>query len=246
MNKNEIIEEFIDGNLTDKEYQELKILKDTDPNFNKDIVLRAEINTAIRDINYMELRELLNDNNQIQDWTSVKNKSQYKVLKTWLFAAASFSLLLVVSGIWFIISNKPFSNENQLASKYYKSVHPIMLVRSVNKNTDNSSIIDFKLIQQNDWTNALTYFKSLDNQISAKFYSGICYIELKQYSKAIDSFEYIIKNNDNLFVEQAKWYLGLIYLMNNQKNQAIDQFEKISDSASYYSNQAKEILKSIK
>ena len=94
-------------------------------------------------------------------------------------------------------------------------------------------------------SNALKYFKSLDNQITSKFYSGVCYIELEQYSEAIESFEYIINDNDNLLVEQAKWYLGLIYLMNNQKNKAIDQFEKISDSTSFYSNQAKEILKSI-
>lgn len=245
MDKNLKIEEFIDGNLTDKEHQEFIILKDTDPDFNKDIVFRAEINNSIRDINYMELRELLNDNNKIQDLTSKKNKSQQKILKTWLFAAASFSLILVVSGLWFILSNKPFSNENQLVSKYYKPVHPIMLVRSVEVNTDNNSIIDFNLIQQNDWTNALKYFKSLDNQITAKFYSGVCYIELKQYSEAIESFEFIINDNDNLFVEQAKWYLGLIYLMNNQKNQAIDQFERISYSSSFYSNKAKEILKYI-
>ena len=150
MDKNIKIEEFIDGNLTDKEHQEFIILKDTDPDFNKDIVFRAEINNSIRDINYMELRELLNDNNKIQELTSQKNKSQHKILKTWLFAAASFSLILVVSGLWFMLSNKPFSNENQLVSKYYNPVHPIILFRSVEASTDKSSIIDFNLIQQND------------------------------------------------------------------------------------------------
>ena len=244
MDKNKKIEDFIDGNLTDKEYQEFLILKDTDPDFNKDIALRAEINNAIRDINYMEFHKLLIDQGNKQELTSRTIKFQHRILKTWHLAAALFALILVVGGLWFILSNKPFSKE-RLVSKYYKPAHPVLLIRSVEENTDAPLIEDFNFNQQNDWTNALKYFNSLDNQITAKFYSGVCYIELKQYSKAIDSFEYVINDDDNLFVEQAEWFLGLIFLMNNQMNQAIDQFDMISNSESHYSNQAKEILKSI-
>ena len=53
----------------------------------------------------------------------------------------------------------------------------------------------------------------------------------------------MVYDKDNLFVEQADWYLGLIYLMNNQKSKAIDQFNKISNSDSFYSDQAIDILK---
>jgi len=241
MDKNLKIEEFIDGNLTDKELQEFLILDETNPDINKDIAFRTEINNAISDINYMELHKMLINQGKNQELTSKKIKFQHKILKTWYFAAASFSLILVVGGLWFMLSNKPFSKE-RLMSKYYKPVNPVLLVRSVEVNTDAPLIKDFNPNQQNDWNNALEYFSSLDNQITAKFYSGVCYIELEQYNKAIDSFEYVINDNDNLFVEQAEWYLGLIFLMNNQKNLAIEQFEKISDSKSYYSNQAKEIL----
>lgn len=244
MDKNIKIEDFIDGNLTDKEHQELLILKDTDPDFNKDIALRAEINNAIRDINYMELHKLLIDQGRNQELTSQTIKFQHRILKTWHLAAASFALILVVGGLWFILSNTPFSKE-RLVSKYYKPVHPVLLVRSVEENTDAPIIEDFQFNQQNDWTKALKYFSSLDNQITANFYSGVCYIELEQYNKAIDSFKYVINDNDNLFVEQAEWYLGIIFLKNNKMNQAIDQFDKISNSESHYSSQAKEILKYI-
>ncbi len=242
MDNNLKIEEFIDGNLTEKELQELMILTESNPNFKKDVVFRAEVNDALRDKRYAELRKLLNERSNNMASSSNKFWFQNELLKTWHLAAASFSLLLVVGGLWYILSNKPFSTE-RLVTKYYKPAHPILQIRSAEMNTDDALKEAFSFYKQNDYTNALKYFNSLDNQITAKFYSGVCYIELEQYNKAIDSFEYVISDRDNLFVEQAEWYLGLIYLMNNQKNQAIDQFEKISDSDSYYSNQAEEILK---
>ena len=118
-----------------------------------------------------------------------------------------------------------------------------MQVRSLEVNSDEAFREAFQFYQQNDFKNALKYFNALDNQITAKFYSGICYIELEQFNYAIESFEFVINDRDNLFVEQAEWYMGLIYLMNNQKGEAISQFNKISTSESYYANQAKEILK---
>ena len=117
-----------------------------------------------------------------------------------------------------------------------------MQIRSVELNTNSALNEAFAYYKIKDYNNALSYFNSLENQITARFYSGICYIELENYDKAIESFEFVIEDNDNLFIEQADWYLGLIYLMDNQKSEAIMQFEKISASDSYYVKQANDIL----
>jgi tetratricopeptide (TPR) repeat protein len=151
-------------------------------------------------------------------------------------------LILVVGGLWYILSNKPYSAD-RLIGKYYKPAQPILQVRSMEFTGDDILKEAFNLYQQNNFENALKYFNALNNQIIAKFYSGICYIELGQFSKAMESFEFVVNDADNLFVEQAEWYLGLIYLMNNQKSEALDQFARISESGSYYSDQAKEIMK---
>lgn len=242
MDKNIKIEEYLDGNLSDKELQDFLKLRAGDPGFSAEIFLRAEINEAIKDKNFIEFRKLLDENTKQTNPSFTKLSFQRELLRTWHLAAASFSLILVVGGLWYILSNKPFSTE-RLVSKYYKPAHPILQVRSVEANTDDALKEAFNFYQQNDYTSALKYFNSLENQITAKFYSGVCYIELEQYNKAITSFEFVINDKDNLFVEQAEWYLGLIYLMNNQKGQAVSQFKKISSSESYYSNQAIEILK---
>lgn len=241
MEDNINLEDYIDGTLERSEVERYNHLLIRDSELSFELELRREVNDAIRDKNFMDLCDKLNQ--QFNQGTSGSYFNiQRDVLKTWHLAAASFALILVVGGLWYILSNKPFSTE-RLVSKYYKPAHPILQIRSLEVNSDDALKQAFNYYQQNDYTNALKYFNSLDNQITAKFYSGICYIELEKFSKAIDAFEYVITDKDNLYVEQAEWYLGLIYLMNNQKNLAIKQFEKIAGSTSYYANQAKEIIK---
>jgi hypothetical protein len=239
------IEDYLDGNLKGKEEEEFMSILENKPSLKHELNLRLDVNEAIRDKGMLELREKLERQNK-------KHLSNYSfinvsrdLVKSWHLAAASFSLILVVGGLWYILSNKPYSTE-KLVNKYYKPAHPILQVRSVDFNSDDALKEAFNYYRQNDFVNALKYFNSLDNQITARFYSGICYIELEKFSKAIESFEYVVNDKDNLFVEQAEWYLGLIYLMNNQKANAIQQFEKISNSKSYYAKQAVDILKYLK
>lgn len=234
------LEEFIDGNLHEEEFQRILTQQNLDPEFANEITLREEVNDALRDKSFMDFRQLLQSQ---MDQSASRNQIIHKeILKNWHLAAASFVLILVAGGLWYILSNKPYSTE-RLVSKYYKPAHPILQVRSVELSSDDALKEAFSYYQQNDFANALKYFTTLDNQITAKFYSGVCYIELEQFDRALKSFEYVTNDKDNLFVEQAEWYIGLIYLMNNQKAQAIEQFNKISGSESYYSNQAEEILK---
>jgi len=236
------IEDFLDGNLIGKELSMFISQKELDKELAKEIELRFEVNELIKDKGFFELREKL----ELQRNETYVNSSLIKfrkdLFKTWHFAAASFALILVVGGLWYILSNKPYSTE-KLVSKYYKLAHPLLQVRSAEIKTDDALATAFKYYKDNDFNSALKYFNSLENQMTAKFYSGVCFIELEQYNEAIDSFTSVINDNDNLFVEQANWYLGLIYLMDNQKNKAIEQFVKISKDENYYTSQAKEILK---
>jgi len=236
------LEDFLDGNLSNEELDLLLKELETNKELSSEMLLRLEVNQLIKDKGFHELQSKLHllMNSTGENNTMLNLGREF--LKTWHLAAASFALVLVVGGLWYILSNKPQSTE-QLVNKYYKPAHPILQIRSVEANKENAMDQAFKFYRENDFNNALTYFKTLENQITAKFYSGVCLIELQQYSQAIESFVFVINDNDNLFVEQSEWYLGLIYLMDNQKDLAIKQFEKISSENSFYSAQANEILK---
>ena len=239
---NKQVEDFLDGNLIGKELSFFISQKELDKELSREIDLRFEVNELIKDKGFFELREKLDLKRNESYINSSVIKFRKDLFKTWHFAAASFALILVVGGLWYILSNKPYSTE-KLVSKYYKPAHPLLQVRSAEIKTDDALATAFRYYKENDFTSAIKYFNSLENQVTAKFYSGICFIELEKYDQAIESFAAIVNDNDNLFVEQANWYLGLIYLMDNQKSKAIEQFNKISKEESFYSAQASEILK---
>ena len=244
MNKYTYIEDYIDDDLNEDELKSFLDEAKEDKIMASELNLRMEINNVIQDKGFNELKDIL----EKQKITNRKNRSSIgirrEVMKTWHMAAASFALVIVAGGLWYILSNKPYTTE-KLVGKYYKPAQPIGQVRG--QATGNETLTKaFDLYKQNDYNDALNYFSSLDNQITSKFYSGICYIELKKYDDAINSFKAVVNDNDNLYVEQADWYLGLIYLMNNQKKAAISQFNKIAVSDSYYADQAKEIVKYIR
>ena len=241
-NSNQQIEDFLDGNIIDKELILFLKEKETDMELAREIDFRLEVNEAIRDKDLLELRDKLEQQKGQNSVGYPFTNFRKDLLKTWHLAAASFALILVVGGLWYILSNKPYSTE-KLVTKYYKPAHPILQIRSADASGDNALNEAFKFYKLNDYSNALNYFVKLENQITARFYSGICYIELEEFEKAIESFNFVVYDKDNLFVEQADWYLGLIYLMNNQKAQAVDQFNKISASESFYADQANDILK---
>jgi len=241
-NSQQQIEDFLDGNLIDKELSLFLKQKKVDTDLANEVEFRLEVNEAIRDKDLLELREKLEKQKGQNSVGYPFSHFKKDLLKTWHLAAASFALVLVVGGLWYILSNKPYSTE-KLVTKYYKPAHPILQIRSAEASGDNTLNEAFKFYKLNDFSNALNYFVKLENQITARFYSGICYIELEEFEKAIESFNFVVYDKDNLFVEQADWYLGLIYLMDNQKSKAVDQFNKISASESFYSDQANDILK---
>ncbi len=238
---NHLIEEFLDGNLKSKGIQLFLQQKEKDSLFAEEYAIRLEINEAIQDKDLIEFRKMLDDQRNRFAKKSPYLKARRDVLKSWHLAAASFSLVVVAGGLWYILSNQSASTD-KIVSKYYKPASPINQVRSAKMNTEESMKEAFSLYRENNFESALLYFNTIGNQITAKFYSGICYIELKDYNKAIESFKYIVEDNDNLFVEHSEWYLGIIHLMNNQTDEAIVQFNKISTSDSHYADQAKDIL----
>jgi hypothetical protein len=236
------IEDYLSGYLSKKEIESFKKELLTNSELKDETKLRKEIDEALRDKNFMELRQILNNASKVKARQSQSMSFRNEVFRTWQIAAASLIFILLAGGLWFMLSGKTYSSD-RLISKYYKPAHPVMQLRSVEFGSDDALKEAFSYYQQNDFVNALKYFSSLENQVTAQFYSGVCYIELEQYQKATASFEFVIDDKDNLFIEQAEWYIGLIHLMNNDKDKASEQFSKIAKTESFYSDQADEILK---
>jgi hypothetical protein len=59
------------------------------------------------------------------------------------------------------------------------------------------------------------------------------------------AFNNVIKQADNLFIEQSQWNIGLCYLGRNENEKAIKQFRRIVEQQGYYQKQAEKLLKKL-
>jgi len=162
-----------------------------------------------------------------------------------IFAAAAAVVLVLLSVSAIFLLPQRTTNE-KLFAMYYDSDKPIRVTRS----GDDNLVEALRYYQQKDYLGAIGLFDEIlvtdPENAAIRFYVGISFIETSQYEKAIESFQYIIDENDNLYIEPAQWHLGLCYLKNDQMDKAQEQFKRIaSDERNYYKEDADEILEEI-
>lgn len=165
--------------------------------------------------------------------------------KYW-YAAASLLLIALVAGSLILINPGGYSPE-KLFKMYYKSGETIGVSRSGNGNMVEALLF----FSKNDFQAADGLFNKIlandPKNFAVMYYSGISNIEMENYSKAIQMFESIIQDGDNLYIENAEWYLGLSHLIAGNADQASKIFESIASTPDhYYAKDAKSILEKIK
>jgi tetratricopeptide (TPR) repeat protein len=164
--------------------------------------------------------------------------------KYW-YAAASILLIAIVAGSLILLNPGGYSPE-KLFKMYYKSGETIGVSRSGNGNMVEALL----LFSKNDYQAADGLFDKIlindPRNFAVMYYSGISNIEMKNYPKAIQMFEAIISDNDNLYIENAEWYLGLTYLASENVGQASKIFKEIAATPEhFYTKDAKSILEKI-
>jgi len=180
------------------------------------------------------------------------NLSSRKVVKViqftrkYWYAAASLLLIALVAGSLVLINPGNYSPA-KLFKMYYKSGETIGISRS-----GNGSVVEALLyFSKGEYQTADGLFDKILNydpqNYSVMYYSGISNIEIKNYPKAIQMFESIIQDGNNLYIENAEWYLGLSYLVAGNIDKSNKLFESIASSPDhYYAKDAKSILEKIK
>jgi tetratricopeptide (TPR) repeat protein len=84
------------------------------------------------------------------------------------------------------------------------------------------------------------------DNIALRFYNGISYIETEKYDEAIKSFNLILENKDNLYIEHAEWYLALCYLKKEDVDEARKQLLRIANEEDgFYKEDAQKILEKL-
>ncbi|MDP4184605.1 MAG: hypothetical protein Q8862_05520 [Bacteroidota bacterium] len=218
------------------------------PGLEEEVNLYDEINQAIAESDVMDLRAKLEDIRGIEEQKpKTRGISRFlHVRNSWKVAAACVVVSLALSGTMQYFS---YQGTGDLYGEFYSKYQPSGVFRS---GSASESVLVKALQKYNEqrYNEALSLFKIVirqnANDPTGNFYTGMSYQELKQYQKAIYHYDKVIRNQDNLFVEQAQWYMGLCLLQTNDKKRAAYVFGKIAEGDGYYSQKANKILYKIK
>lgn len=243
----EMIEKYIDGELTGKELLNFKDLLSTNNDIKRDYNLSIEINNSIIEDDVMALRETMDY--IYQEEFEVKRTPPVFTKRKFYYAAASAALLIATGGLVQRLINPDLDN-NAVFEKYYAPYDVTVTYRSGNTEVDRLLLNALECYEEKDFEHALILFEEVletrENDIAVSLYSGISYMEEAKYQKATKSFNHIISHNDNLFIEQAKWYLAMCYLKTENTLKAKNVLNEIIKEESYYSEQATKVLKDLK
>jgi len=241
----EWIDNYVDGELDDAGRKNFE----AELSVNRDLALEYRLE---KDLNNILAQDDLLDQKAkcllAQNELNLSSKKFVKVVqltrKYWYAAASVLLIALITSGL-FLVNPGGYSAE-KLFKMYYKSGETIGISRSGNVNMVEA----LRYFTKNDFQTAEGLFDEVlakdPQNIAVMYYSGISNIEIKNYPKAVQMFESIINDNDNLYKENAEWYLGLTHLAAGQIDQANSIFRKIALAPGhYYSNDAKSILEKL-
>ncbi len=102
-------------------------------------------------------------------------------------------------------------------------------------------------INKGKWKQALQRLQEITNQypndVNARFYSGLCYFNLQQYSEASIQFSTCLQLEFSNFNEESTWYLAHSKFSKGEKKEAKELFELIRNQKGFYAKQAEKVLK---
>ncbi len=238
----ELLERFIDNDLNPEERSAVKKLIALDPNLSKELKLRIDVNKALMEKDIMKLRSDLRMIHAASQ-KSRSGKVLQLVTRNWHLAAASIVIFIMIGS--FLLTNLNNTSSDRIYEKYYALEDAVITSRS--GNIENSQLsIALDKFQNKEFVEAIALLSPMDENQMAQYYLGLSFMEMEQFSDANQSFQKLLDQKDNIFIDQVKWYKALCLLKMNEKEAASLLFSSILEDNNLYAENAGAILKRIK
>ncbi len=247
MDKEELINGYFLGSLSESQSAELERLRETDTDFAADFEFERELQSTLKKKERQEIKSLFSnlDIEAVTDSEDSRPKeTETKVIsiRPWLVAASVIFLLGL--GSWLLFFNNPDFNTDQLYAAnfapYENVVHPI----ERGEQLEDLSTRAFTAYEDEDYSLALELFKELQVQQTdpyIAFYKAIVLMQLEKHQEAIPLLEGYIENDGQL-KDRATWYLALAYLKQNDVAESKTQLEKLVEMGSFKKEASQKLL----
>lgn len=220
-NQQELIDRFLQKDLNQQELNDFMEKLNSDISFAEEVDLQRIVTKGIELEGVNNLRQRLSAIHQKVKAEQQENKTATKVIpiKQWAAVAAAVIILLFAGyNFW----NSASAKEDVYA-KYYELYQPDFSTR--NQETDQANAE--KAYREGDFENVIELLQKVKNESggNARILLGLgnAFLKTSNYQAATESFEEIIKSENELYIDQARWYLALTFL----KQGDVDSCRKI-------------------
>ena len=248
MDKNKhLISKYLEGEMDPIEATGFEEALERNPELKEELDLFREVEHAIADTEVLDLRAQLDEIHEelSPQLEKLTRKSSKRVLR---YAVAASIAVFISLGTYSLFFKK--MNNTKIVSEFYKPYDVTLVNRSANAHISPLLREALYKYENRQYKAAIGLFQEIleiNPQMTASYlYSGISYLEIKEFVNAEESFQAVIDHDDNLYMEQADWYLGIVYLLTDQKEKARVQFQKIKADDGYYRDEAAKILRKLK
>ncbi len=235
MDKDVLIQKYLQGTLSKKEEQLFEEYRHNDPSFAKGIPFYEKLHYAFAKADYEQTKS------QLQSFYKEEKQS---VWKKWSIAATVLALMGLGTMLYMNMSNSSEKLYAQYFEPYKNVVQPIVR-GDVEKST---KVRAFMAYDDGDYEKAIGY---LDELLEEKpeailaLYKANAQLQMNQTEAAIDILASQIKASDSIYAE-AQWYLALGYLKMDNKTAAKSYLNALLESNSNFKNKdAQHLLKSL-
>lgn len=234
----ELIEQYLNGELTAEVIQEIEDRLERDEAFRKHYDDTKEL---LEGIDFAARNETLSKLRSIEDtlppFKEVKTVSFYQ--KPWVLGVAASISIIIFSAYFIFFQNQVTSNE-ELFNEHFE-VYPNIIAPTVRGTVVNKKALKEEAYYNYDlgeYDTALKLFNQLsenEDEGAIHLYRGICFLMLNENENAIGSFRTYKYSSFQLFLPQINWYMGLAYLKLGQIKNAESVWKEIPEGNSYRS-----------
>lgn len=233
MEKQELIEKYIQNRLSDAEKIKFDTLLASDIGFKKEVDLHVNLKKVTKHEDATNFKNLISE---IEAAKSPKKRNYTK----WL-AAASIVLLLGLS--YFLTLENKVSN-NELFVAYFEPYRNVIQPIERGSSQQDQKTLAFTAYEKGDYKKAIDLFSKLydnTNESYCLFYKANALLKLEKAKEAVPLLLEHLKTKDTL-TEKSRWYLALAYLKLNNKVEAKKTLKKVISEKNYKMKEAKELL----
>ena len=235
----ELLDKYLDRELSEKEQQLFESRMQADPAFAEEVEIALSLNLN-HDIQLKrQWRKRLSEEKKTPP---TKSRNIFFLLKV---AAV---VVLFLAGVGYYLHTKTL---DYWVDKELAIIHlaPEVL-RTEEADLPEVWKIVIAAYQQGNFEVAISTLEKLSSEnserISYQFYLGLCYLYQKQadYDKAIQSFKKIRKK-ENIYWEETSWFLALAYLKKGERSLAEDLLKEMLQTSTWKEKEIRKVLRKL-